>query len=280
MWRSIKQLLRSALFLGLFLVGFVLRPFGVLGIVILPALLALAAVGGVLTLSGRGGLWSFAIFAVIPLFAGVFFLLGPVRVFLFPWHPNDYRQQQRYLATWRRFQAWRHRPRLLSARWYRSELTRQTKLVAMSDQPLDFDDLTRVFVDGLPRLSKEQFSAIGDLIRANPALKVDYAAVMRRLDDSLMPPSTDIRVRAVKAGAAARQLAAVTTSDEDTLVSVAHAASLLSISPWLNESVIDHAIAPYASLMPELVETLEQRRRAALIRRSRPARVKRRRLRK
>lgn len=270
----------SALVLALFLVGLVLRPLGVLGIVILPALLALAAVGGVLALSGRGGLWSFAIFAVIPLFAGVFFLLGPVRVLLFPWHPNDYRQQERYQATWRHFQAWRHRARRLSARWYGSELTRQTKLVAMSDQPFDFDDLTRLFVGVLPRLSKEQYIAIGDLLRANPALKVDYAAMMRRLDDSVSAPSTDIRIRAVKAGAAARQLAALMTSDEDALVSVAHAASLLSISPWLNESVIDHAIAPYASLMPELVETLEQRRHAALIRRTRPARVKRRRLRK
>src|SRR6266852_2016796 len=135
MWRSIKQLLLAALFLALSFVGFVLRPLGVLGVVILPALLALAAVGWVLALSGRGGLWAFAIFAVIPFFAGVFFLLGPVRVFLFPWHPNDYRQQERYLETWRRFQAWRHRPRRLSRRWYRSELTRQTRLVGMSDQP-------------------------------------------------------------------------------------------------------------------------------------------------
>jgi hypothetical protein len=280
MWLSIKRLSRRALCLVLPPIGYLLRPLGVLLVVIVPALLALAAVGGVLALSGRGGLWSFAIFAVIPLFAGVFFLLGPVRVFLFPWHPNDYRQQEGYLATWRRFQAWRHRPRRLSGRWYGSELTRQTKLVAMSDQPFDFDDLTRLFVDVLRRLSKEQYKAIGDLIRANPALKVDYAAVMRRLDDSLLAPSTDIRVRAVKAGAAARQLAAGTTSDEDALVSVAHAASLLSISPWLNESVIDHAIAPYASLMPKLVETLEQRRRAALIRSSGATRVKRRRLRK
>jgi hypothetical protein len=79
-------------------------------IVIIPAGIAYAGVAWALSIRGDGFPWSVLAFLVVPLCLVVmFFFFGPVRVILFPWHPNDYRARAGYLAPWHRWTARRVR---------------------------------------------------------------------------------------------------------------------------------------------------------------------------
>ncbi len=79
-------------------------------IVIVPAGIALAGFAWALSVSGAGFPWSvLAVLGVPVCLVMMFFFFGPVRVILFPWHPNDYRARASYLATWHRWTARRLR---------------------------------------------------------------------------------------------------------------------------------------------------------------------------
>jgi hypothetical protein len=75
-------------------------------IVLIPAGIAFAGVAWAESVRNDGFPWSVLAWVVVPVCLVVmFFFFGPVRVILFPWHPNDYRARAGYLKTWRRWTA-------------------------------------------------------------------------------------------------------------------------------------------------------------------------------